>query len=81
MLHASLVAFASCALGVGAKQLWATEPADPDNIITTAYPVGNGKLGGKGLPFPNLPNDDGQTLTRMLSTSSWNGGTGYRGSE
>jgi hypothetical protein len=58
MLFAKLAFFASCALSVGAKQLWATEPADQDNIIMTAYPLGNGKLGGKSFysaPFPYLP--------------------------
>jgi hypothetical protein len=54
MLHANLILFA---LGIGAKQLWANEPAAEDNIIMTAYPVGNGKLGGKCfqlLPFIGL---------------------------
>jgi alpha-L-fucosidase 2 len=51
MLHVSLMFLTSCALRAGAKQLWAKEPAAQDNIIMTAYPVGNGKLGGKGFQF------------------------------
>jgi hypothetical protein len=73
MLHANLIVVASCALGVGAKKLWANEPAAQDNIIMTAYPVGNGKLGGKCSQVQyvfkfslNLDTDD------MLSTSPWN---------
>jgi alpha-L-fucosidase 2 len=54
MLRANLVIFASFALGVGAKQIWSNEPADQDNIILTAYPLGNGKLGGKGFQLASL---------------------------
>jgi alpha-L-fucosidase 2 len=49
MLPARLVVVATCALGVGARKLWATEPADAGNIIMTAYPLGNGKLGGESV--------------------------------
>jgi hypothetical protein len=51
MLHVYLLVLTSCALGIGAKTLWANEPAAQDNIIMTAYPVGNGKLGGKCPQF------------------------------
>jgi alpha-L-fucosidase 2 len=47
MLLAGLIAAAACAQGATARLLWATEPADPANIIMTAYPLGNGKLGGE----------------------------------
>lgn len=57
ILPANLVAFASFAFGVGAKQIWANESADVQNIIMTAYPVGNGYMGGEVFqlvfPFPN----------------------------
>lgn len=46
MLRTGLIALAVCAQGASSRKLWATEPADPDNIIMTAYPLGNGKLGG-----------------------------------
>lgn len=46
MLRTGLIALAACAQGASARKLWATEPADPDNIIMSAYPLGNGKLGG-----------------------------------
>jgi hypothetical protein len=54
MLQANLILFASCAVGIGAKQLWSKEPAAEDNIIMTAYPVGNGKLGGKCSQFTSI---------------------------
>jgi alpha-L-fucosidase 2 len=47
MIPSGLVVIASCLLGVEAKQLWAKQPADPANIIMSAYPIGNGKLGGE----------------------------------
>jgi hypothetical protein len=43
----TLFVLATSAIGGEAKKLWATSAADPDNIIMTAYPLGNGKLGGK----------------------------------
>ena len=49
MVPARLVVVATFALGVRARKLWATEPADATNIIMTAYPLGNGKLGGEFL--------------------------------
>lgn len=51
MLSRGLLVFVSCTFGVGARQLWANEPAAEDNIIMTAYPIGNGKLGGMFLRF------------------------------
>jgi hypothetical protein len=54
MRNASLIWLASYALGVGAKQLWATEPAAADNIMMTAYPIGNGKLGGENFQLANI---------------------------
>lgn len=56
MLLAGLIAAAACAQGATARRLWATEPADPANIIMTAYPLGNGKLGGEYMHhFGHLP--------------------------
>jgi alpha-L-fucosidase 2 len=76
MQYARLVTLASCALGSGAKQLWATEPADPDNIIMTAYPIGNGKIGGRCTGFSRLK------LLFFLDTDGYHSapfGTGWAG--
>ncbi|RFU28792.1 hypothetical protein B7463_g7548, partial [Scytalidium lignicola] len=68
MLHISLVVFVACASGTVAKQLWANEPADPDNIMMTAYPLGNGKLGA--LPLGTV----GQDIVVLNEHSLWAGG-------
>jgi alpha-L-fucosidase 2 len=51
-----------------AKPLWATHPANSTDIIRTAYPLGNGRLGAlsHGLPFA-------ETLTLNIDTL-WSGG-------
>jgi hypothetical protein len=47
MRRSQLFVLAPWAMGTMAKNLWANVSADPNNIIMTAYPVGNGKLGGQ----------------------------------
>ncbi|ETR97606.1 hypothetical protein M419DRAFT_39268 [Trichoderma reesei RUT C-30] len=68
MLPARLVVVATCALGVGARKLWATEPADAGNIIMTAYPLGNGKLGAMPLGVV------GEDIVVLNEHSLWAGG-------
>ncbi|KAK5996320.1 putative alpha-fucosidase A [Cladobotryum mycophilum] len=68
MWNANILVLASCALCVGAKRLWATQPADPNNIIMTAYPIGNGKLGA--LPLGTV----GQDIVVLNEHSLWSGG-------
>ncbi|TFA99904.1 putative alpha-fucosidase A [Trichoderma ghanense] len=68
MLPARLIAVATCALGVRARKLWATEPADAGNIIMTAYPLGNGKLGAMPLGLV------GEDIVVLNEHSLWSGG-------
>lgn len=45
----------SCCTVVEAKTLWSSKPADagpregPEYILKSAYPIGNGRLGGESL--------------------------------
>lgn len=45
----------SCCTAVEAKTLWSSKPADagpregPEYILKSAYPIGNGRLGGESL--------------------------------
>ncbi|OTA02843.1 hypothetical protein A9Z42_0032540 [Trichoderma parareesei] len=32
--------------GVAARKFWTSKPADPDNVLMTAYTIGNGRQGG-----------------------------------
>ncbi|KAM0456662.1 hypothetical protein ACHAO4_003693 [Trichoderma viride] len=68
MLLAGLIAAAACAQGATARRLWATEPADPANIIMTAYPLGNGKLGAMPLGLV------GEDIVVLNEHSLWSGG-------
>lgn len=89
MLLAGLIAAAACAQGARARRLWATEPADPANIIMTAYPLGNGKLGGeyrqrfKQLPLKKTAANNalamplgivGEDIVVLNEHSLWSGG-------
>ncbi|KAL5083537.1 hypothetical protein Trisim1_001349 [Trichoderma cf. simile WF8] len=68
MLRTGLIALAACAQGASARKLWATEPADPDNIIMSAYPLGNGKLGAMPLGLV------GEDIVVLNEHSLWSGG-------
>ncbi|KAH8811188.1 glycoside hydrolase family 95 protein [Xylogone sp. PMI_703] len=70
MLYLNLVILASCTLGVRGKQLWSNEPAAEDNIIMTAYPVGNGKLAHLAMPLGTVGTD----IIVLNEHSLWSGG-------
>lgn len=65
MLTAALTAFAPT---IYAKSLWSTQPANSSDIIRTAYPLGNGRLGAlvHGGPLSEI-------LTLNVD-SLWSGG-------
>ena len=49
MALVELLLLLGSAAGVAARGFWSSQPAlyDNDNVIAKAYPVGNGRLGGK----------------------------------
>ncbi|ETR98680.1 hypothetical protein M419DRAFT_38400 [Trichoderma reesei RUT C-30] len=54
--------------GVAARKFWTFKPADPGNVLMTAYTIGNGRQGGLPLGIP------GNDLLCLNDDSLWRGG-------
>lgn len=63
-----LILFCGLASPISAKSLWSTVPADSHDLIRTAFPLGNGRLGA--MPFGPAGSE---TITLNLDRL-WSGG-------
>ncbi|KAL7806846.1 glycoside hydrolase family 95 protein [Trichoderma aethiopicum] len=54
--------------GAAARKFWTSKPADPGNVLMTAYTIGNGRQGGLSLGIP------GNDLLCLNDDSLWRGG-------
>ncbi|TFB01383.1 putative alpha-fucosidase A [Trichoderma ghanense] len=61
-------ALAMSQTGVAARKFWTSKPADPGNVLMTAYTIGNGRQGGLPLGIP------GNDLLCLNDDSLWRGG-------
>jgi hypothetical protein len=47
IVRASAILLSLCVAQIESRSLWSDTPADVESIVQTAFPLGNGKLGGK----------------------------------
>jgi alpha-L-fucosidase 2 len=52
--------------GVAARKFWTFKPADPGNVLMTAYTIGNGRQGGLFVQLEDR--DDGWPLMFLWLT-------------
>ena len=85
MASLSAVLLLAAALQTSARGLWSSKPAqyDNDNVITQAYPVGNGRLAGRfidrfakyRLTISAMPyGSPGTEVINLNIDSLWSGG-------